>query len=585
MRSPRLVVLTALGVVLVTGAAVPAAFALAAGTTAPASTTLRYVAGGTAVTDSAGNVWASDSAVAVGGTLSSVSHGIAGTTSPALFQTTRFGMSGYRIPVPAPGSYLVQIDESENYWTAAGHRVFSITAEGAPQVSAYDILTHVAPFTADTISFTVPVTDGALNLGFSASVDNAKVDSISVSPVAPVTVAPTAADSTTPTLTTLAPTTSAPPVSSTVPTPTPTAPPVTSSPSAAPVSGLTPMSFGAVGDGVHDDTAALQQALDAASATNPLVLPAGRVFAHSGVLHVRVVGEVVTGTGELLATNEQDSSVWVEADRVTLDGPTLATASTTQRWSAWEQMGLRLEAYSGDVVRNVTVTGSAAAGIYVGGAQHFILDHDTVRNTRADGIHMTDGAAYGTVLSPTTVATGDDGIAVVSYSQDGAPCHDITVTGAHVEGTTGGRGISVVGGTDIVESDFEVDASAAAGVYVAAEGSPYYTAAPVNVSVTDGTIVGANTDPTIDHGSILVLSGESNVAPDGVVISGMTITNSRPSASRDVGVISYGAAPVDVLISDITITGGPASAYQGNAPAGSFHTVGWTQNGTALADQ
>lgn len=352
--------------------------------------------------------------------------------------------------------------------------------------------------------------------------------------------------------------------------------------SAAP---LTPMSFGAIGDGRHDDTAALQRALDGASAARPLTLPAGDVFAHSGVLHIRVAGETVTGTGTLLATAEATSSVWIEADNVTLDGPTLATAQTSRRWAAWEQMGLRVEAYSGDIVKNVTVTGSAAAGIYVGGASNFTLDHDTVTNTRADGIHMTDGAHHGTVISPVTRITGDDGVAIVSYSQDGTACHDITVTGAHVEGTTGGRGVSVVGGTNIVERDFEVDSSAAAGVYVAAEGNPWYTAASSNVTITGGRIVGANTDPTIDHGSVLVVSGESNVWPDGVNISDMVIVNSRSTATRDVGVISYGASPVNVVLSRFAITGGPRSAYQGNAPAGSFHTVAWTQNGRALPDQ
>jgi hypothetical protein len=368
--------------------------------------------------------------------------------------------------------------------------------------------------------------------------------------------------------------------------PVPSSDPISiTAPTAAPTAATTPLDFGAVGDGVHDDTAALQLALDSATAAKPLVLPAGMVFAHSGVLHIRVAGEVVEGSGTLLATAEATSSVWIEADDVTLDGPTLATVGTTQRWSAWEQMGLRLESYTGDVVRDVTVTGSAAAGIYVGGAGGFTLDHDTVTDTRADGIHMTDGAHDGTVIDPVTSETGDDGVAVVSYAQDGTPCHDITVTGAHVEGTTGGRGISVVGGTNITESDFEVDGSAAAGVYVAAEGNPYYTAAPTNVTITRGLIVGANTDATIDHGSVLVLSGESNVWPDGVAISDMRIVNSRSTASRDVGVISYGAAPVNVVLSNFTITGGPSSAYEGNAPAGSFHTVGWTQNGHSLANQ
>jgi hypothetical protein len=345
---------------------------------------------------------------------------------------------------------------------------------------------------------------------------------------------------------------------------------------------LTPEQYGAIGDGVHDDTAALQRALDAASAWRPLELPAGTVFAHSAVLYVRVGGEVVEGSGTLLATAEATSSVWVEANRVTLEGITVATSTTTQRWSAWEQMGLRLDGHSGAVIRDVTVTGSAAAGIYVGGADHFLLDHDTVRDTRADGIHMTGGASDGTVIDPTTVATGDDGVAVVSYGSDATPCHDITVTGAHVEGTTGGRGMSVVGGSHITYTRFEVDDSDAAGVYVAAESAPYFTEAPVDVTISDGIIRGANTDPTIDHGAVLVVSEESPATPTRVLITHLVISDTRSTASRDAGVISYAAAPVDVVLSDFTITGGPSSAYEGNAPATSYSTSGWTLDGVGL---
>jgi hypothetical protein len=347
---------------------------------------------------------------------------------------------------------------------------------------------------------------------------------------------------------------------------------------------LTPMTYGAVGDGTHDDTQALQEALDAATASDPLVLPAGMVFAHSAVLYIRVPGERVEGTGELLATNEAESSVWITADNVQLDGPTLATASTTQRWSTPDQMGLTIQPSSGVLVRDVTVTGSAAAGIYVGGAQAFTLDHDRVSDTRADGIHMTDGAAYGTVLSPVTTNTGDDGISVVSYGGDSGPCHDITVEGAQVDGTTGGRGLAIVGGTRISFLGFDVQRSAAAGVYVASEGAPYYTAAPIDITVSGGTIEDANTDPTIDHGSVLVVSAQSGAAPDNVTVSDLVIVDSRSTASRDAGVISYADQPIDVVLEDFTILGGPVSAYEGNATSG-YQTIGWTQNGTPLPDQ
>ena len=344
-----------------------------------------------------------------------------------------------------------------------------------------------------------------------------------------------------------------------------------------------PEQYGAIGNGVADDTAALQRTFDAAKAGTTVLLSG--TYAHKDVLHLRVAGLHVTGTGTLLATAEQRSSVWLEADGILLDGGlTLKTASTTQRWGAWEQMGLRLFNKDGIVIRNVSVVGSAAAGIYVGGASNFILDHVSVTNTRADGIHMTDGAHDGQVLSPLVTNSGDDGVAVVSYSQDGPACHDITVTSPTVLGTSWGRGLSVVGGSNIRETNVNVQRSAAAGIYIAAEGSPWFTTAPINVTFDGGSISGANTDLATDHGAVLVLAAENGIAPQAILVRGLTISGTRATATRDVGIITYGTAPTGVELDDLTITGGPTSAYQGNTPGSSYHTLRWTKNGQALPD-
>lgn len=369
--------------------------------------------------------------------------------------------------------------------------------------------------------------------------------------------------------------------------PTSTAAPSASSPAApappAPTVGVSVLAFGAVGDGVADDTAAVQRALDAARPGVAVVVPAGRVFVHTDVLHVRVPGTVVTGGGVLLGTREERSSVWVETDGVTLDGLTVRTQGTTRRWEAWEQMGLRLAGHSGAVVRDVTVEGSAAAGLYVGAADHFLLDHVTVRGTRADGIHLTGGSHDGLVLAPTVVGSGDDGVAVVSYRSDGAPCHDIVVRSPQVLGTTWGRGLSVVGGTDVAFTDVDVQRSDAAAVYLGSEGQPWNTWAPVRVSVTGGRLQDSNTDQRIDHGAVLVLGGGDGApAPDTVTIRGLSISGTRSTASRSAGVISYGAAPQRVLLDQLAITGGPGDPVNGNT--GSYTSTAITKDGRTMPD-
>ena len=348
--------------------------------------------------------------------------------------------------------------------------------------------------------------------------------------------------------------------------------------------GVSVLAFGAVGDGRTDDTVALQRALDSVPVGSALVLPAGRVFAHSDVLHLRRAGLHLTGPGALLATREERSSVWVEADDVVLDGGLLLRITpTTRRWDAWEQMRLRVLGVSRTVVREVTVDGSAAAGIYLGGARDFVLDRVTVVNTRADGIHMTSGTREGRVLSPVVRNSGDDGIAVVSYSQDGAPVHNITVRSPRVLGTRWGRGLSVVGGTDIAYTGVHVERSSAAAVYIANEGAPWFTTAPRRVRVTGGTLVSSNTSRAVDHGAVVVLAG-GQARPEDVAISGLTIRGTRRTASRSVGVITYGRPPVGVVLSDLTITGGPASTYQGNATSG-YRLLRWSVNGLPRADR
>lgn len=545
------------------------------GLAANASTTsavpeVRLVVGARAVTDHTGLRWSPDTAYARGGRLWKTSHVIARTADQRLFQTERYGVRGYRIPLRTPGVYTVTLGEAEAYWSRVGQRQFSVTAEGHTVASRVDILKRVHRFTADQLVFTVRVTDGALDLGFTNIRDLAKLTNLRVRLQSRIVPAPAAPAQARPSAPAVAGAKS--PVAA-VPVLPATRPPVT------------PEQFGARGDGVSDDTAALQRAFDSAPPGTSVLL--GRTYAHHDVLHLRTSGLHVTGQGRLLATDESRSSVWLEADGVLMDGHlTIETGRTTRRWSAWEQMGIRVRGHQGITLRGVTVIGAAAAGIYVGNqASHFVLDHVTVQGSRADGIHMTGGSHDGQVLFPTTIQTGDDGVAVVSYGADGAPCHDITVTSPRVLGTTWGRGLSVVGGTHVVETNIHVEHSNAAAVYIAAEGNPWNTAAPQDVLIDGGSILGANMNSSVDHGAVLVLSGERGTVPINVTVRGLSISDTRASASRDVGVITYGDAPRGIEFDNLTITGGPRSAYQGNTPGGSFRTRNWLQNGVRLADK
>lgn len=137
--------------------------------------------GGKQYTDNLGKVWSADQYFTTSRT-HSTTQGITGTSNPTLYQTERYEKSfGYNIPVPT-GSYKVNLNFAEIYWNGPGLRVFDVAAEGKLAIDDLDIWSEVGAKTALTKTVEVAVTDGILNLDFSASVNAAKISSIEVLP-------------------------------------------------------------------------------------------------------------------------------------------------------------------------------------------------------------------------------------------------------------------------------------------------------------------------------------------------------------------------------------------------------------------
>ena len=389
-------------------------------------------------------------------------------------------------------------------------------------------------------------------------------------------------------------TTPAPVPTTTTSTPAPVPTTTTTTPAPVPTTTTTTpatptysvLSFGAVGNGVADDTAAIQKALNSLKAGDTLVFPAGYTFTHSAVLNAMVSGTRLTGGAVILATREAASAFHLGGNDMTVDNLTFRMGTTTQRWGTFEQMKLRVGWGTSNItISNVTIDGSAAAGLYIGGVTGFAVTDVTVQNTRADAIHMTGGSSNGTVVRPIVRNPGDDGVAIVSYKNDGAVSHNITVTSPRLYGQKWGRAFTVVGGTDITETDVYSDSSNAAAIYVAAESS-YNTYGNTRVTFDGGTLVNSNTNATVDHGAVMVYSDQAADTPNtDVTVKNLTIKDTRLTASRQVGVIQYGAAvQTRLTFSNITIVGGNKWLFGTNAPATSINRSGWTWNGVAVAN-
>jgi beta-glucanase (GH16 family) len=139
----------------------------------------RIITGPSALVDARGRRWLPDTGH-VGGRPGATRAPIAGTSSPAIYQRERWGMRAYAIPVPAPGTYAINLYLAETRFSRPGQRVFDVAAEGAVKASGVDIVKAAGRNHAHHVIFTVAVTDGRLDLGFINRVGHAKVSGIEV---------------------------------------------------------------------------------------------------------------------------------------------------------------------------------------------------------------------------------------------------------------------------------------------------------------------------------------------------------------------------------------------------------------------
>jgi hypothetical protein len=214
---------------------------------APVSYEQRLNSGGALYTDDAAKQWAADQPFTtgswgyVGGTISSTTATIGGTTAQPLYRKERnwnaSATPGYRFSV-STGQYEVTLKFAETLYSAAGQRKFHINLEGNRVLNNYDIFAAAGGknVAAPDKVFLVNVSDGELTIDFLqiTGYGNPKVNAIQVRYVGPpqptatptatrtATVTPTAINTRKPTKTQTATATSTA-TSTKKPTKTPTA--------------------------------------------------------------------------------------------------------------------------------------------------------------------------------------------------------------------------------------------------------------------------------------------------------------------------------------------------------------------------
>ena len=259
--------------------------------------------------------------------------------------------------------------------------------------------------------------------------------------------------------------------------------------------------FGAKGDGVTDDTAAINKAIESMSGGGTVVFTPGKTYLKRGLIVVRTPGvklwgyaatiySVITDEDVLSGKGGARVAIYLSAPNTGIYGLTLISNLRTRLIGHPNNAGVYLMSDSQEAIDNrFEYTGN---GVLITGT-NFLVARNVVYRTWADGIHMTqDGymglvASVGRVFCNVVRQTGDDMIAVVDYGLGQPQVGNISIEGNDVSGQYSGRGITVVGGRDITIRQNAVSYTRGAGILVNSEGA-YQTANVNNVLVEDNQL-------------------------------------------------------------------------------------------------
>lgn len=344
---------------------------------------------------------------------------------------------------------------------------------------------------------------------------------------------------------------------------------------------VTPEQYGAVGDGVANDQVALQSWLSALGVGKVGKLAENKIYAHNNVLKVTQADTLIraTRTSEVYATDPNLSSFRVEANRCTIEDLRVRTNATV-RLNSLDHCGITsVNGVTDLTLRRCMSTKSATTGFFIFGVTRALVEDCVTYDSLADSLHITNGSADVIVRRHTSLYGGDDGIAIVSYSADPAPVKRVRIESPRVWGQKGsGRGVAVVGGTDIMMSDVRVYRSNGAGIYVGTENNgTYTTSAAINVVIDGAELVNCNVGSALDHGAILFLSEDATKPVGPVTITDVAVRDTRRTASSEIRINSSnsGAFTGGVTLDRIHISGdGPDAVLGGTAVGAAGVTVG-----------
>lgn len=424
-------------------------------------------AGGAAYQDGTGQVYSADKGF-VGGWTYSTTRRIDRTDMQPLFQSERTGLTGYDLPVSSAGTYRVTLGFAELYWSAAGKRVFDVSAEGTRIIAGLDIHAVAGKYRAMTRTVDVPVTDGSLTLRFTARVDQPTVSVVSAVPLtqvapAPVTsAAPSPSSSPSPTA---SPSPSATTTTSPSPSPTTTTAPATSAPACTStmaaggsigtfINGLAPGAVGCLPGGTY--TGANVEMAKSGTSSSRITVQSVPGQTAKLAMRLSIVSDYVTFRGLNFDTDHQlgTSNTWVKstANDVTFEANEFADSGLAGT-VAHDGQCLYSDAgsYNIRIVRNYFHDCGSMDhfhhSMYLNGRAYTIANNLVLR-TKAWGIHLYPDLDDSLVSHNTVDGSGRAGIIMAESSTGNRVANNIVTNNAQ-----GGIDGYAVAGPNTVEDN------------------------------------------------------------------------------------------------------------------------------------
>jgi hypothetical protein len=333
-----------------------------------------------------------------------------------------------------------------------------------------------------------------------------------------------------------------------------------------------------------DNTAELQAMFDALQPGDTLTLEP-TTYNYSDNLYIRTSDVTIIGNGATLnSTNPDRSVVVIQANNVSLSDVNLTAPVGLPRNDGTDTSRLVFGG-SGVHISDVSITGGASVGIYITGASNFQLDRVTVQDTAADGVQITNGSNNGTLNNVTTLRTGDDGIAIVTYQYPpGYPdlgiVRDITINNPVVNGS-GQRGLVVVGGERITFNNINVSNTALQAVFIGTQAA-FYTQESIDITVSGGIITNGGSGG-LPSGAVAVYTDNPNQPVSNVTIENLTLVNTPATAYTNVALVSQGGTLSNITFRNIAIWQPvptfPLPFFTMGALPGTYTATGFTVNG------